>query len=125
MLDSQTDHPEEEDGQPELFMTPHQARVNVLPEEFEDAVAMFSQSSDDSYAASLDTSVVKRKRDEGVPSAYFSAKKVRIASHEAAQSPKEQEDEVSGESEERKKEREVEELRAWLAAEFGDTVEMV
>ncbi|THV90660.1 P-loop containing nucleoside triphosphate hydrolase protein [Aureobasidium pullulans] len=125
MLDSQTDHPEEEDGQPELFMTPHPARVNVLPEEFEDAVAMFSQSSDDRYAASLDTSVVKRKRDEGVPSAYFSAKKVRIASHEAAQSPKEQEDEVSGQSEERKKEREVEELRAWLAAEFGDTVEMV
>lgn len=125
MLDSQTDHPEEEDGQPELFTTPHPARVNVLPEEFEDAVAMFSQSSDDSHAASLDTSVVKRKRDEGVPSAYFSAKKVRIASHEAAQSPKEQEDEVSGESEERKKEREVEELRAWLAAEFGDTVEMV
>jgi hypothetical protein len=88
---------------------------------------MFDQSTD-GYPTTL--GMIKRKRDEGVPSAYFSAKKARTDDEAALhiyteQSQDEEMIETVGEDEADKERREKEELRAWLAAELGDSVEMI
>jgi hypothetical protein len=111
----------------ELFVTPHQQRIDDFTEGFEDAAAMFDQSIDDQ---STMAGKIKRKRDEGVPSAYFSAKKARMDDEEelqiyAEQSHEEEMGETDEEDKESKERREKEELRAWLAAELGDCVEMI
>jgi hypothetical protein len=118
---------QEDDVEPELFVTPHQQRIDDFTEGFEDAAAMFDQSIDDQ---STMAGKIKRKRDEGVPSAYFSAKKARTDNEEelqiyTEQSPEEDMDETEEEDKESKERREREELRAWLAAELGDCVEMI
>jgi hypothetical protein len=126
MMDTGIGYQEDED-EPELFVTPYQQRIDDFTEGFEDAAAMFEQSIDDQ---STMAGMIKRKRDEGVPSAYFSAKKARTDDEEELQIYTEQsQEEEMGETEEEDKEskerREKEELRAWLAAELGDCVEMV
>jgi hypothetical protein len=113
-----------DDDELELFVTPHQQGIDNFTEGFEDAAAMFDQSIDDQ---STMAGKIKRRRDEGVPSAYFSAKKARTDNEEELQICTEQSPETDmGETEEEDKERrEREELRAWLAAELGDCVEMI
>jgi hypothetical protein len=126
MMDTGIGYQEDED-EPELFVTPYQQRIDDFTEGFEDAAAMFEQSIDDQ---STMAGMIKRKRDEGVPSAYFSAKKARTDDEEELQIYTEQsQEEEMGETEEEDKEskerREEEELRAWLATELGDCVEMI
>jgi hypothetical protein len=126
MLDSGAEYQEDKD-EPELFVTPDQQRFDDFTEEFEDAATMFDQSTDE-YSST--PGMIKRKRDEGVPSGYFSAKKARTDDEEALQIYTEQSQdeemiETVGEDEEDKERREKEELRAWLAAELGDSVEMI
>ncbi|KAH0144621.1 hypothetical protein KCU67_g12996, partial [Aureobasidium melanogenum] len=92
---------------------------------FEDAVAMFDQNMDDDDSTL--SSMVKRKRDEGLSSVYFSTKKVKTDDDIKLQRFEEQAQEEKGDEEsvEDKEKREKEELRAWLAAELGDSVEMI
>jgi hypothetical protein len=125
MLDSGAEYQEDKD-EPELFVTPDQQRVDDFTEGFEDAATMFESTDDYTTRPGM----IKRKRDEGVPSAYFSAKKARTYDEEALQIYTEQSQdeemiETVGEDEEDKERREKEELRAWLAAELGDSVEMI
>lgn len=124
MLDLEADYQEDND-EPALFVTPHPQRVDEFSVEFEDTVAMFDQNMDDDD--STWSSMIKRKRDEGVASVYFSAKKARTDEEVGLQSYEKQaqEEERDEESVEDKEKREKEELRAWLAAELGDSVEMV
>lgn len=126
MLDFDSVHQHDNDD-PELFVTPHQQRTGDFTEGFEDAVAMFDQNVDN---VSTTPGMIKRKRDDGVASNYFSAKKARTGDEEALQMYTEQsqeEDVKEGDEEgkEEKEKREREELRAWLAAELGDSVEMI
>lgn len=126
MLDFDTVH-QEEDDDPELFVTPNQQCINGFTGEFEDAVAMFDQNLDDFSAT---PGITKRKRGNGMASNYFSAKKARTGDEEALQMYTEHSQEAEmdkrGEEDKAEKEkREEEELRAWLAAELGDSVEMV
>lgn len=123
MLDFEADY--QGDDESTLFVTPHPQRVEDFSGEFEDAVAMFDQSMDDDD--STWSSMVKRKRDEDKSSIYFSAKKARKDDDAGLQDYEEQaqEEERNEESMEDKAKREKEELRAWLAAELGDSVEMV
>jgi hypothetical protein len=126
MLESEAEYQEDND-EPELFVTPDQQGVDDFTEGFEDAATMFDQSTD-GYPTTL--GMIKRKRDEGVPSAYFSAKKARTDDEAALhiyteQSQDEEMIETVGEDEADKERREKEELRAWLAAELGDSVEMI
>ncbi|KAI5268938.1 P-loop containing nucleoside triphosphate hydrolase protein [Aureobasidium subglaciale] len=128
VLDSETDYQEEDIGGPELFMTPHAQRTVVSSAAFEDAVPISVRTIDNEYSTS--PGVVKRKRGEDMASAYFPAKKARTEDEAASyvyekQTPVEEVDRENEEGEESKQKREVEELRAWLAAEFGDTVEMI
>ncbi|KAH0342210.1 P-loop containing nucleoside triphosphate hydrolase protein, partial [Aureobasidium melanogenum] len=124
MLDFGADYQEDSD-EPTLFVTPHPQRVNDFTGGFEDAVAMFDQNMDD-YDSTL-SGMVKRKRDEGVSSVYFSAKKTRTDDDIELQNIEEQAQKEKGDEEsvENKEKREKEELRAWLAAELGDSVEMI
>lgn len=124
MLDLAEDCQEDND-EPALFVTPYPQRVDNFPGETQDAVAMFDQNMNDDDSAW--SNMIKRKRDEGVSSIYFSAKKARTDEEVGLQSCEEQaqEEERDEESVEVKEKREKEELRAWLAAELGDSVEMV
>jgi hypothetical protein len=111
----------------QLFVTPHQQRIDGFTDGFEDAAAMFDQEIDDD---STTPGMIKRKRDEGVASGYFSAKKAKTDDEAALlmyaeQSQEEEVDERDEEGKEEKEKREKEELRAWLAAEFGDCIEMI
>ena len=126
MLDFDTVH-QQDDNEPELFVTPHPSRVDGFAEVFQDAVAMFDQNIDD---VSTRPGLIKRKLDDGTASDYFSAKKARTGDEEALQTYTEQSQEQNmdvrdGESKEEREEREKDELRAWLAAELGDSVEMI
>ncbi|KAI4841945.1 P-loop containing nucleoside triphosphate hydrolase protein [Aureobasidium sp. EXF-8846] len=126
MVDAGTGY-QEDDDEPELFLTPHQQSIDDFTKGFEDAAAIFDQSIDDE---STMAGKIKRKRDEGVPPAYFSAKKARTDNEEGLeiyteQSPEEEMGETGEEDKESKERREREELRAWLAAELGDCVEMI
>lgn len=126
MLDFDTVH-QEEDNEPELLVTPHQQRTNGPTEKLEDAGAMLDENIDDVLST---PGVIKRKRDDGVASDYFSAKKARTGGEEALkmyteQSQEEDKDGRGEEGKEEREKREEEELRAWLAAELGDSVEMV
>ncbi|KAG9892578.1 P-loop containing nucleoside triphosphate hydrolase protein, partial [Aureobasidium melanogenum] len=124
MLDFGADYQEDSD-ESTLFVTPHPQRVDDLTDGFEDAVAMFDQNMDDEDSTL--SGMVKRKRDEGVSSVYFSAKKARTDDDIELQNFEEQTQEEKGDEEslEEKENREKEELRAWLAAELGDSVEMI
>ncbi|KAG9565827.1 P-loop containing nucleoside triphosphate hydrolase protein, partial [Aureobasidium melanogenum] len=124
MLDFGADYQEDSD-EPTLFVTPHPQRVNDFTGGFEDAAAMFDQNMDD-YDSTL-SGMVKRKRDEGVSSVYFSAKKTRTDDDIELQNIEEQAQKEKGDEEsvENKEKREKEELRAWLAAELGESVEMI
>lgn len=126
MLDFDTVHQQDND-ESELFATPHPPRIDGFKEIFEDAVAMFDQNVDD---VSTRAGLIKRKLDDGTASDYFSAKKAKTCDEEALQTYTEQSQEQDmdvrdGESKEGREEREKEELRAWLAAELGDSVEMI
>lgn len=126
MLDFEPEY-REDNYDEQLFVTPHQQRIDGFTEGFEDAVAMFDQEMDD---VSTTPGMIKRKRDEGVASGYFSAKKTKTDDEAAllmyTEQPREEEtDERDEECEGEKKKREEEELRAWLAAEFGDCIEMI
>ncbi|KAG9952775.1 P-loop containing nucleoside triphosphate hydrolase protein, partial [Aureobasidium melanogenum] len=124
MLDFGANYQENSD-EPTLFVTPHPQRIDDFTGEFEDAVAIFDQNMDDDDSTL--PAMVKRKRDEGVSSVYFSAKKARTDNDMELQSFEEQAQEEKGDEEsvEDKEKREEEELRAWLAAELGDSVEMI
>jgi hypothetical protein len=126
MLDFEPEY-REDNYDKHLFVTPHQEHIDGFTEGFEDAVAMFDQEIDDD---STRPGMIKRKRDEGVASGYFSAKKAKTDDEAALlvyteQSQEEEMDERDEEGKEEKERREKEELRAWLAAELGDCVEMI
>ncbi|KAK6006025.1 hypothetical protein QM012_006435 [Aureobasidium pullulans] len=125
MLDSGAD-PQKDNSEPTFFVTPHPQRVDDLLREFDDdAAAMFDQNMDDDD--STWSSMVKRKRNEGITSTYFSTKKAKTDDEGNMQSYEMQarEEERDKESVEDKERREKEELRVWLAAELGDSVEMI
>ncbi|KAI4723607.1 P-loop containing nucleoside triphosphate hydrolase protein [Aureobasidium sp. EXF-10727] len=114
---------QEVNDEPELFVTPHTRRVDDFAGAYEDV--MLDESLDDDYSTT--PGMVKRKRDDDLPSVYFPGKKVRTGDEGELETYEEQTQEDQGheESEDSREKREKEELRAWLAAELGDSVEMV